>query len=261
MQIYRHHDRSIADQLIDRAARVGAEAIVITVDMPVLPKREHNSRNGLVPLQPRMRTVVDVALHAPWFFNVLCRYLVADGMPCFEHYPGDYRTPITRPRKEQARVADNVTWDEIASIRRRWPGKFILKGITRPEDALLAAEHGADAIVVSNHGGRNLDFAVTAARALPRIADAVGTRLTVLADGGVRRGSDVVKLVALGAKGVLVGRSALYGVAVGGRAGAEHVLEILNDEILRTMAYLGKTRVAALSRSDLDPLTVAALIG
>ncbi len=132
VQIYRHLDRSIADQLIDRAARVGAEAIVITVDMPVLPKREHNSRNGLVPLQPRMRTVVDVALHAPWFFNVLCRYLVADGMPCFEHYPGEYRTPITRPRKAQARVADNVTWDEIASIRRRWPESSSLRGLLVP---------------------------------------------------------------------------------------------------------------------------------
>ena len=88
--------------------------IVITVDMPVLPKREHNTRNGLVPLQPRIHTIVDVALHATWFFDVLCRYLVAGGMPCFEHYPGEYRTPITRPRKEQARLADNVTWDEIA---------------------------------------------------------------------------------------------------------------------------------------------------
>lgn len=261
MQIYRHHDRSIADQLIERAARVGAEAIVITVDMPVLPKREYNARSGLVPLQLRVRTVVDMALHARWVFNVLCRYLVDGGMPCFAHYPGEYRTPITRLRKPQARVADNVTWDEIASIRRRWPGKFILKGIVRPEDALLAAEHGADAIVVSNHGGRNLDFAVTAASALPRVVDAVGSRLTVLADGGVRRGSDVVKLLALGAKGVMVGRAPLYGVAVGGRAGAEHVLEILNDETLRTMAYLGKTRVAALSRADLDPLSVAALTG
>jgi (S)-mandelate dehydrogenase len=192
---------------------------------------------------------------------VLCRYLVAGGMPCFEHFPGEYRMPITRARPERSRNADDVTWAEIALLRKRWPGKFILKGITRVEDALLAAQHGADAIVVSNHSGRNLDFAITAARALPGIVDAVGTRLTVLADGGVRRGSDVVKLLALGAKGVLVGRAPLYGVAAGGRAGAEHVLGILNDETLRTMAFLGKTRVAALSRADLDPPTLVALTG
>jgi (S)-mandelate dehydrogenase len=130
MQIYRHHDRSIADQLIERAARVGAEALVITVDMPVLPKREHNARNGLVPLQLRMRTVVDMALHAPWVLNVLCRYLVDEGMPCFVHYPGEYRTPITRLRKPQARVADNVTWDEIAAAGRAGSssrGSFVLR--------------------------------------------------------------------------------------------------------------------------------------
>ena len=126
---------------------------------------------------------------------------------------------------------------------------------------MLAAEHGADAIVVSNHGGRNLDFAVTAARALPCIVDAVGTRLTVLADGGVRRGSDAVKLLALGAKGVLVGRSALYGVAVGGRAGAEHVLEILNDEICGQWP-ISERRASPPCRAPISTRpTVAALIG
>lgn len=240
-QLYILKDRAITRRFIDRARDAGADTLIVTVDTVVSPKREYNIHNGFgIPIQPNVRGAIDLALHPLWLWRVLGRYVRNGGIPTYPHYPPEFRRKITRAAISDAvRLADDITWDEIARIRGGWDGTFIIKGILRPSDALKALDCGADAIVVSNHGGRNLDAAPSPVEALPAIVAAVGGKLTVLADSGVRRGSDVVKFLALGASAVLVGRSILFGTAVAGAAGASHVLAVLQDEIDRTMAFLG----------------------
>lgn len=259
-QLYILRDRAITRSFVDRAEAAGAEALIVTVDTVVSPKREYNTHNGFgIPFNPNLRGIVDLALHPRWLASVLGRYLMDGGIPTYPHYPPEFRRKITRAALTDAvKLADDVTWDEIAALRQRWPRKLIIKGILRADDARRAAALGADAIVVSNHGGRNLDAAVTPVEAMPEIIDAVGSALTVLADSGVRRGSDVVKLLGLGAKGVLVGRSILFGTAVAGEAGASHVLDILRDEIDRTMAFIGRTTIAGIGP---DTVSAPSLFG
>lgn len=249
-QLYILKDRALTETFVERARAAGSDTLMVTVDTVVSPKREYNTRNGFgIPFNPNLRGVVDLASHPGWLLRVLGRYLRAGGIPTYPHYPPEFRRKITRDAMSAGlRLADDVTWEEIAALRRRWPGRFIIKGILREDDARRAADCGADAIVVSSHGARNLDAAVPPVEVLPAIADAVGERLTVLADGGVRRGSDVVKLLALGARAVLIGRSTLYGTAVAGEAGAARVIEILRDEIDRTMAFTGSTRIEDIGR-------------
>jgi isopentenyl diphosphate isomerase/L-lactate dehydrogenase-like FMN-dependent dehydrogenase len=146
---------------------------------------------------------------------------------------------------------DSLNWEDLKVLRRMWPGKLLVKGILHPDDAVLAAECGADGVIVSNHGGRNLDSAMAPVEVLPEVADAVGKRITVLVDSGFRRGSDVVKALALGADAVLVGRATLYGIAAGGYDGAARALGLLRDEIDRTLALLGKVSVDELSAACL----------
>lgn len=254
-QLYILKDRALTETFVERARAAGSDTLMVTVDTVVSPKREYNTRNGFgIPFNPNLRGVVDLASHPGWLLRVLGRYLRAGGIPTYPHYPPEFRRKITRDAlSEGLRLADDVTWEEIAALRRRWQGRFIIKGILREDDARRAADCGADAIVVSSHGARNLDAAVPPVEVLPAIADAVGERLTVLADGGVRRGSDVVKLLALGARAVLIGRSTLYGTAVAGEAGAARVIEILRDEIDRTMAFTGCTRIEDIGRDLVRP--------
>lgn len=249
-QLYILKDRALTDTFVERAKAAGSGTLMVTVDTVVSPKREYNTHNGFgIPFKPNLRGTVDFALHPGWLWRVLGRYLRAGGIPTFPHYPPEFRRKITRDAmSEGLRLADDMTWDEIAALRQRWPGRFVIKGILREDDARRAVDCGADAIVVSNHGARNLDASAPPVEVLPGIADAVGEQLTVLADGGVRRGSDVVKLLALGAKAVLVGRATLYGTAAAGEAGAARVIEILRDEIDRTMAFAGCTRIADINR-------------
>lgn len=240
-QLYFWRDRSLSYRLIDRAKEAGIDTLLVTVDAIVPPKREYNVRNGYdVPLKPSLRGAWDVAMHPRWFTQVLLRYLLTEGMPTHANYPAGYRAKITRGKMANAvRMDPSLEWADIAELRKYWQGKLVIKGILSVDDALKAASHGVDAIVVSNHGGRDLDSAVAPAEALPEIAERVADRLVVMADSGVRRGSDVVKLLALGAKAVLVGRAFLYGIAAGGEAGASAAIDMLRDEIDRTMALLG----------------------
>ncbi|MGW9329682.1 alpha-hydroxy acid oxidase [Bosea sp. NPDC055594] len=247
-QLYILNDRAITETFVDAARAAGSDTLILTVDTSVSPKREYNTHNGFgIPMAANWRAALDFAMHPRWCLNVMGRYLAGLGMPSYAHYPDAFRRKITRaPLGDALRLADDVTWTEIAALRRRWPGRFIIKGILRCDDAQRALDCGADGIVVSNHGGRNLDSAIAPARALPEIAERLGDRLVILADGSVRRGSDVVKLLALGARAVLVGRSLLYGVAMGGCDGAGRVIEILRDEVDRTMAFMGCSSLAAL---------------
>jgi (S)-mandelate dehydrogenase len=239
LYVWNNRERTLA--LIDRAAKVGAEALVLTVDTAVAPIREYNLRNGFgIPLKPSLRAGIDLALHPRWTLNVMLRSLLASGVPTYAHYPDEFRTRLGRTAlSTEVDLAPDVTWDDVRLLRQRWKGKLVLKGILTIEDAKKAHAHGVDGIVVSNHGARNLDCAPGPTDVLPAIVAAVGDRMEILADSGVRRGADIARFIALGAKGVMIGRATLYGVAIGGAAGASRVLDILTHQLSATMGMLG----------------------
>ncbi len=248
-QLYMWREKELSYDLVRRAAGAGFEALVWTVDIGHGANREHNLRNGFAtPYRFNARSAVDMLTHPEWLLTVMGRYMLAGGMPEHVNYPEQFRTSITRggekkgAPKTKAMRADKVSWEDVDRLRDIWPGKLIIKGIMRVDDAQRAVEHGADAIVVSNHGGRNMDSAPATIAVLPGIVAAVGDRTEVIVDSGVRRGSDIVKCLALGAKAVLTGRATLYGTAAGGQAGAEKALSILKNEMRRTMAYVGVQR-------------------
>ncbi|WAH61113.1 alpha-hydroxy-acid oxidizing protein [Pseudomonas silvicola] len=249
-QLYMWPDRSLSHALVERARVAGFEALVVTVDGVVPGNREYNLRNGFtMPFSYSRRNIVDVLRHPRWMFSVLGRYMANDGLPRYENYPTELKNRITAAPVGRGMLRnDSLTWEDLRELRRRWPHTLIVKGIMTPADALRALECGADSIVVSNHGGRNLDSTRAPIDVLPTIADSVRERMTVLMDSGVRRGSDVVKALALGAKAVLVGRPTLYGTAVNGEAGAAHAIGIFREEIDRMMAHMGCRSVAELDR-------------
>lgn len=234
-------------QMIERAERAGFEALVITVDLPVGGKRERDFRNHFsVPFRITRRNAIDFALHPRWTLDLLRR-----GIPAFENLRG-----LEMAAKSATEIASSVgrsydpsfDWDRLARVRDRWPRKLIVKGISRGDDAQLAVAMGCDAIVVSNHGGRQLDGAIGTLDALPEVVAAVGGRIPVMLDGGIRRGTDAAKAIALGASAVLLGRATLFGVAAAGAPGANKALDILRDEFLRTMQLCG-----ARNPSELTP--------
>ena len=214
------------------------------------PNRECNVRNGfMLPFRPNRRNFLDIALHPRWLATVILRYLLTTGMPRFENFPEVLQRSLTDAPKGRSALpkTDSLTWEDLRNLRKIWQGPLIVKGVLRADDAVAAARHGADAVIVSNHGGRNLDFSIPPLFALPEIVDCAGGRIEVLMDGGVMRGSDVVKALALGAKAVLVGRAPLWGVAAAGLAGANRALAILAEETLRVLGQLGCSNVADLS--------------
>lgn len=265
-QLYVWPDRNLSYQLVERARAAGYRALMVTVDTPVPPGREYNLRNGMtVPFRFTRRNVADMLLHPRWLATVLGRYLLTSGMPRYENYPPEMRSRITAaPMGRSMMVTDSLTWEELRVLRAKWPRTLIVKGILRSDDALRAADCGVDGVVVSNHGGRAVDSTRAPIEVLPEVVEAVGHRITVLVDSGFRRGADVVKALALGARAVLIGRAPLYGVAAAGEAGAVRALEIFRDEIDRLLALIGCPDVAALDRDYLwlepraEPLRVAA---
>ena len=247
-QLYMWPDKSMSHKLVERAKAAGYEALVVTVDGAVSPNREYNLRNGFtIPFTFTRGNIADVLMHPRWLFGVLARYIVTTGMPRYENYPSEIKYRVTAaPMGRSQMKNDSLNWDDLKVLRRIWPGTLIVKGIAHPQDAIFAAECGADGVVVSNHGGRNLDGSMAPIEALPDVVDAVGKRMTVIVDSGFRRGSDVVKALALGAHAVLIGRATLYGVAAGGEAGANRALELMREEISRVMALLGVRSVEEL---------------
>ncbi len=240
-QLYMWREKQLSYELVKRAHAAGFEALIWTVDIGLGANREHNKRNGFnTPYKANLKSAVDMALHPEWILTVMARYLLGGGMPRHENYPPLYRDKMTgKASQAKALRADSVSWDDVNRLRDIWPGKLIIKGIMRPEDASKAVEHGADGVVVSNHGGRNLDSAPSTLDVLPGIVKAVDGKASVIVDSGVRRGGDLVKCLALGADFVLTGRATLYGTAAGGEAGAAKAMAILKDELRRTMAYVG----------------------
>ncbi|KQY99620.1 alpha-hydroxy-acid oxidizing enzyme [Pseudolabrys sp. Root1462] len=244
LYVWKSRERTLA--LIDRAAKAGAEALVLTVDTAVGPVREYNIRNGFgIPLKPSLRAGIDLVLHPRWTLDVMLRAILASGVPTYAHYPDEFRTKLGRTAlSTEVDLAPDVTWDDVRLLRRRWKGKLILKGILTVEDARTALDHGVDGIVVSNHGARNLDCAPGPTDVLPAIVAAVGDKIEILADSGVRRGADIARFIALGAKGVMIGRATLYGVAIGGAPGASRVLDLLHQQLSATMGMLGARRLS-----------------
>jgi isopentenyl diphosphate isomerase/L-lactate dehydrogenase-like FMN-dependent dehydrogenase len=248
-QLYMWPDKAMSHTLVERARAAGYEALVVTVDGAVSANREYNLRNGFtIPFTFTRRNITDVLMHPRWLFGVLARYVFTTGMPRYENYPSEIKYKVTaQPMGRSQMKNDSLNWEDLKVLRRMWPGTLIVKGLAHPQDAILAADCGADAVVVSNHGGRNLDGSMAPLEALPEVVDAVGKRIPVIVDSGFRRGSDVVKAMALGASAVLVGRSTLYGVAAGGYEGATRAIAIFREEIDRVMALLGARSVAELT--------------
>jgi isopentenyl diphosphate isomerase/L-lactate dehydrogenase-like FMN-dependent dehydrogenase len=241
-QLYMWRDREASYSLVKRARDAGFEALILTVDTQVSPIREYNRRNGFnSPFTFNWKIAADVALHPGWLVNVLWPYLRTTGMPRPVHYPRGAGGRATSGLSGVAAAmrGDDLSWDDIARLRELWPGPIMIKGVHLPEDAERAVAEGLDGVIISNHGGRNLDGAVSPIEVLPEIVAAVGTRTNVLIDSGIRRGSDVLKAIALGAKAVLSGRCTLYGTSVAGQDGALHALNLLRKELDTSMAYTG----------------------
>ena len=242
-QLYMWPDRSLSHKLVERARAAGFEGLVVTVDSPVPPSREYNLHNGFtIPFSLTRRNVTDILTHPRWLFGVLMRYLLTTGMPRYENYPTEVKNRITAlPMGRSMMLNDSLTWDDLRVLRKLWPGKLMAKGILRADDAKLAADCGADAVIVSNHGGRVVDGTRAPIEVLPEIVDAVGRRIAVIVDSGFRRGSDVIKALALGANAVFIGRSTLYGTAVGGEAGATRAINLFYEEIDRVMGKVDRS--------------------
>lgn len=245
-QLYLWEDRSLSHAVVARAHAAGCEALFVTLDMPVPPNREYIHRNGFgTPFQLNARNTLDVLRHPRWLAGVMGRYALNGGIPSQANLPDRLRAKVTKGAPPGALFKqDDLDWDGVKDLRDRWPGRFVLKGVLHPEDAERALALGADGVVVSNHGGRALDSSIATLDALPDIVSAVGNRMTVFLDSGIRRGSDVVKAIALGADAVLVGRAPLYGLGAAGEAGVARSLELLHSETARTMAMLGARSVA-----------------
>lgn len=252
-QLYANKDRLAVDGLIARARDAGFEALVVTSDVCVGGNREYNSRNGFeIPFRLNMANLAQGALHPGWLFNVFVRTLMKDGVPRFRNVDINVGGRIVARNLQEFRSRrDALDWEDFEWMRRAWPHKLFVKGVLTVADARRALAAGADGVFVSNHGGRQLDGALSPIEALPDIADAVGDKLAVVLDGGVRRGSDVLKALALGARMVFTGRATLYGAAVAGEAGVTRALQIFRSEIDRVMALLGVSRLEQLRRDHL----------
>lgn len=238
-QLYVWEDREATWSVVDRAHRAGAEALIVTVDTPVMANREYNDRNGFsFPVRPSPVLVADMLAHPRWLAGVMGRYWLSGGTPRFVNYPQRIGGKITKGTSRMANSA-SVTWDDIARFRDRWDRKLVLKGVLTPEVAEKAGALGVDAVVVSNHGGRMFDPGPAAIDALPGVVAAAPEGLSILFDSGIRRGSDILRALALGADGVLIGRATLYGLAAGGEPGAARALAILREEMQRSMALCG----------------------
>lgn len=246
MQLYVMRDRAVAEDIMRRADAAGFEALVFTTDANVFGSREWDRRSYRAPGKPTVRAMLDTLRHPRWMRDVL----IKEGMPRFRNFeaflPPGGATAVGGSTIIPKMFAPSITWDDIAWIRRHWPRKLIIKGVLSVSDAERAANLGCDGIVLSNHGGRQLDSCVAPIQVLPDVVKAVGQRITVIVDSGFRRGTDIVKALACGAHAVMVGRATLYGLAAAGEPGVRLALDILVGEIDRVLGQLGCRSVSEL---------------
>ena len=257
-QLYMMRDRDFMERLIDRAKAAKCSALMLTLDLQILGQRHKDLKNGLsAPPKLTPRSILNLLTKPRWcmgmlgtkrhgFGNIIGHATGVDDLSSLSSWTAQQFDP-------------SMNWDDVAWVKKRWGGKLILKGIIDSEDAQFASNSGADALIVSNHGGRQLDGAQSSIEALPAIVDAVGKRMEVWMDGGIRSGQDVLKAVALGAKGTLIGRAFLYGLGAMGEAGVTKCLEILANELDLTMAFCGRTDIKTVERSILLPGTFPTL--
>ncbi len=251
-QLYWMRDRDFMDNLMDRARAAGCSALMLTLDLQVLGQRHKDLKNGLTaPPKPTLANILNLMLKPRW-----CLGMARTRRHGFGNLIGHAKgvsdmTSLGAWTREQ--FDPRLDWSDVEWVKKRWGGKLILKGIMDVEDARLAADSGADAMVVSNHGGRQLDGAPSSIQALPEIADAVGSRIEVWMDGGIRSGQDVLKAWALGARGTLIGRPFLYGLGAMGEAGVTKCLDIIQKELDVTMAFCGHTKIGSVDRKILLP--------
>jgi L-lactate dehydrogenase (cytochrome) len=234
--------------MLDRVAAAGFQTLVLTVDVPVLSNREHFIRSGFsIPLRPSMTLFWQGATHPRWLFGTALRTVVNHGMPHFENMDAMRGPPfLSREAISKFGRRDSLDWRSVALMRRSWRGKLVLKGILSPADASTARESGADGIIVSNHGGRQLDCAVSPIRVLPEIRERSGD-MAVMLDSGIRRGTDVLKALALGAQFVFLGRPFLYAAVVGGKPAVRYAAALLGEEIDLDMALLGVSDISEIT--------------
>ncbi len=249
-QLYVMRDRDFIERLIERARAARCSALMLTLDLQILGQRHKDLRNGLsAPPKPTLRNLLNLATKPRWvmgmagtrrrtFGNIVGHASGVDDLSSLSSWTAQQFDP-------------RLNWDDVEWIKRKWGGKLIVKGVMDAEDARLAADAGADALVVSNHGGRQLDGAPSSIAALPGIVDAVGSRMEVWMDGGIRSGQDVLKALALGARGTLIGRAFLYGLGAMGEAGVTRCLELIRNELDLTMAFCGLDDVARIDRGVL----------
>jgi L-lactate dehydrogenase (cytochrome) len=244
-QLYVMRDRGFTEELMGRAEAAGSPVLLLTIDLAVVGARHRDTRNGLagrLPLGAKLRRAADILGHPGWLRDV-----PIGGKPLtfgnLEKAVPEARSPAAFRDWVDSQFDPSVTWEDIAWVREHWNGKLIVKGVLDAEDARRAADAGVDGVVVSNHGGRQLDSVPSTTRALPAVADAVGDRLTVLADGGIRTGLDVVKMIALGADAVMIGRGWAWAVAARGESGVRHVLAVLKADIDVALGLTGNTAV------------------
>jgi isopentenyl diphosphate isomerase/L-lactate dehydrogenase-like FMN-dependent dehydrogenase len=249
-QLYVFKDRSLTESMIARAAQAGYDALVLTVDVPVIGKRDRDRHNGFtIPLRWSTRSILDFALHPEW-----CLQMWRQGMPRLRNFDAARGAADAQSHAAlmNSQLDASLTWEVIAWLRQRWKGALLVKGVLCLDDALRAADHGADAVIISNHGGRQIDGVSSSIRALQQWGTQASARVPLMVDGGFRRGGDIVKALALGARAVLLGRPTLYGVAAAGAPGAARCLDILLEEVRITMAHLGVQRVSDINRDCLD---------
>lgn len=249
-QLYMLRDRKFMERLIDRAKAAKCSALVLTLDLQILGQRHKDLKNGLsAPPKPTLANMINLAFKPRW-----CLGMLGTKRRFFGNIVG-HVTGVEDVSSLSSWTAGQfdptLNWNDVAWVKERWGGKLILKGIQDIEDAKLAAASGADALIVSNHGGRQLDGAISSIAALAPIVDAVGDKIEVHMDGGIRSGQDVLKAIAIGAKGTYIGRAFLYGLGAMGEAGVTKALEIIRKELDITMAFCGKTDVRTLDRGDL----------
>jgi len=252
-QLYPARERRVTDDIIARAAAAGIETLVVTVDLPVAAKRERDIRNGFgLDMRLDARRLVDVLSHPRWTWD----WLAGGGLPVMTTWAR--YAPAGASAKEVAAFLDAQvyapqTWADLERTRALWKGRLVVKGVQHPDDARRALRLGCDGIIVSNHGGRQLDRGPTPLETLPGVRAAVGRSVAVMLDGGVRRGGDVAAALCLGADFVFLGRASLYGLAAGGRAGVARAIAILADELSRVMAQIGRVATAELGPDALWP--------
>jgi L-lactate dehydrogenase (cytochrome) len=253
-QLYVMRDRGFVERLIDRAKAARCSALMLTLDLQILGQRHKDIKNGLsAPPKPTIANILNLMTKPRWclgmlgtkrrqFGNIVGHVKGVENMSSLGAWTAQQFDPA-------------LSWNDVEWIKKRWGGKLILKGILDADDARLAADSGADALIVSNHGGRQLDGAPSSINALPAIVDAVGSRIEVWMDGGIRSGQDVLKAVALGARGTLIGRAFLYGLGAMGEAGVTRALEIIRNELDLSAAFCGRTNIHDVDRSILLPGT------